>query len=151
MKTIRWCTEQRRGVRLSDPDSLLALRYLDAAKESLVVLSEVSSPLWMATVKYYAEYFGAYALLIHLGLRCEIHDCTIAVCAFLEEEDLFPQGWSSRLKVDKELRLQNQYYLKEHPVPVEIGEMTIFLEEVATIIQQLTEEKRESVREALSP
>lgn len=32
---------------------------------------------------YYAKYFAVYALFCKIGLKCEIHDCTISLFRYL--------------------------------------------------------------------
>jgi uncharacterized protein (UPF0332 family) len=38
---------------------------------------------WTVSASYYAKYFSVYALLSKIGVRCEIHDCTIALFGYL--------------------------------------------------------------------
>ena len=61
-----------------------------------------------------------------LGIKCEIHDCTIFLASFLEEEKLI-EGVSDILEKDKELRIDNQYYLKNKEVDINFDELSEFL------------------------
>ena len=67
----------------------------------------------LTTTKYYSEYFAVYALLIRIGVKSEIHECTIEIAKLLEREGILPVGVAKILERDKELRIENQYYLKK--------------------------------------
>ena len=116
MATIRWCTGN--GVKLIEPNENLAREYLDSAEETLRVFREIRalSPIWLATTKYYCEYFAFYAVLMRIGIKSEIHECTIALAYRLQELGAIAQGTAELLETDKQLRIDNQYYLKHRPV-----------------------------------
>jgi len=108
---LSWCKKQ--GVEITEPNENLAKEYLKSATETLEILRIVSgkSNMWAATMKYYFEYFLAYALLRRIGIKSSIHDCTIEVIKWLETEDVI-KSFSGILEKDKQLRIDNQYYLK---------------------------------------
>jgi len=82
MASINWCKKQEKGIRIVEPNINLSEDYIRSAEETLVLLKDVKdkSNMWAATMKYYCEYFAVYSLLIRIGLKCEIHDCTIKKC-----------------------------------------------------------------------
>lgn len=43
---------------------------------------------WITTTAYYARYFALYALLMKIGVKSEIHDCTIAIAKLLAENGI---------------------------------------------------------------
>jgi len=89
MNKINWCKNQERGIRLIDPNDNLSEEYMRNAEESLNVLrsiKETKSNMRLATTKYYIEYFAACSVLMKLGIKCEIHDCTISLIEFLEKK-----------------------------------------------------------------
>ena len=47
-----------------------------------------------------------------IGVKCEIHACTIEIVRLLEDKNFLEKGTSEKLEKDKELRIDNQYYLK---------------------------------------
>ena len=130
MKRINWCKKQERGIRLIEPNNNLSEEYYQNAEESLKVLrniKETKSNMWLATTKYYIEYFAIYAILMKIGIKCEIHDCTIALTKFLEKENIIKPGISTILERDKELRIENQYYLKNKPVDINFEKLSAFI------------------------
>jgi len=93
MNKINWCKKQLKGIKLIEPNTNLAEEYYKNAEESLTVLRSISttqSNMWLATTKYYSEYFAVYAILMKIGVKCEIHDCTIALLEILELELAIP-------------------------------------------------------------
>ena len=85
-----------------------------------------------------------------IGIKCEIHDCTIALCKLLEDKKILPEGYKNALENDKQLRIDNQYYLKNRDVPIDYDKIVEFVLTIKDIALKLTEEKigliRESVR-----
>lgn len=91
MKKINWCKKQKGGIQIQEPNDNLSKEYFENAEESLKVLrsiKETKSNMWLATTKYYIEYFAVYSVLMKLGIKCEIHDCTISLLEFLEEQGI---------------------------------------------------------------
>ena len=105
--------------------------------------------MWLATTKYYCEYLAIYALLMRLGVKCEIHDCTIELCDFLEKENILPKGSAKILEYDKDLRIDNQYYLKNRKVEINPNEIRDFILTLKDKINSLTLDETTSIRKKL--
>ena len=128
MVTINWCKKQKQGLALIDPNNNLANEYIKSAQETLSSLDDAeNSNMWKATKKYYAQYFAVYAICMKIGFKCEIHDCTIELIRYLKEFEIFPPDAYNTLKVDKQLRIDNQYYLKNIPVDFNYDELLSFV------------------------
>lgn len=144
MNKISWCKKQERGIKLQDPNNNLSEEYYKNAEESLRVLRniiETKSNMWLATTKYYIEYFAVYSLFMKIGIKCEIHDCTIALVKFFEDEEIIEKGTAKILENDKELRIDNQYYLKNTPVNIDFGKLSDFLVSIKRSLDKLDNEK----------
>jgi len=140
MKKISWCKKQSKGIRLIEPNENLSKAYYENAEESLRVLrsiNETKSNMWLATTKYYIEYFAVYSILMKIGIKCEIHDCTIELIRFLENQEIIEKGVSEILEKDKELRIDNQYYLKNKPVDIDFEKLSNFLLSVRESLAKL--------------
>jgi len=152
MSKISWYKKQKDGIKIHDPNDNLSQEYYKNAEESLKVLrsiKETQSNMWIATTKYYIEYFAAYSVLMKLGIKCEIHDCTIALIHFLENEGIVEKGTTKILERDKELRIDNQYYLKNKPVNIDFEKLSDFLLLIRKSLDQLDKEKVEELREKI--
>jgi len=127
MKRISWCKKQVKGIKLVEPNDNLSEEYYQNAEESLKVLRSIKgthSNMWLATTKYYIEYFAVYSILMKIGIKCEIHECTVSLARFLEKEGVIKKKISDVLEKDKKLRIDNQYYLKNRPVTINFEELS---------------------------
>ncbi len=149
MNKISWCKKQEKGIKLIEPNDNLSEEYYQNAEESLKVLrsiNETKSNMWLATTKYYIEYFAIYAVLMKIGIKCEIHDCTIALTKFLEEENIVQKDTSKILEKDKELRIDNQYYLKNKPVDISFENLSGFMLSIRETLDNLNNNKIRELR-----
>lgn len=149
MNRISWCKQRQRGITRVEPNINLSQQYIINASDSIRVLRAVlptKSRMWIATLKYYIKYFGVYAILIRLGVKSEIHECTIAVAELLEEEGLLPNGMSKDLKEDKDLRADNQYYLKDRIVDIDFDKLALFIASINQSLYALNDQKISEIR-----
>ena len=149
MKKISWCKKKAGGIKIQEPNDNLSNEYYKSAEESLRVLRSIEgtkSNMWLATTKYYIEYFAVYSILMKIGIKCEIHDCTISLVRFLGEQGTIIGRISEVLERDKELRLDNQYYLKNKHVDIDFEELAEFLLSIKEILEGLTMEKINELR-----
>ncbi len=151
MVSIEWCKKQKRGIKLIEPNDNLSQEYIQTAEETLDILKSIEgkSKVWLATTKYYCEYFAIYSLLMKIGIKCEIHDCTIALCQLLEEMGIIPKGHSNILNKDKQLRIDNQYYLKNKDVPVDYDKIVEFVITIKNLTLKITKKEIEKIREKI--
>ncbi len=151
MVNLDWCKKQEKGIKLIEPNDNLSKEYLSNAEETLDVLKRLKgkSNMWLATSKYYFEYFCVYSIFMKLGIKCEIHDCTIELCRLLSSLEIIPVDFYKLLKKDKELRIDNQYYLKNKKVEIDFEELTTFLLKTKDILIKLSLDKIKEVREKI--
>jgi uncharacterized protein (UPF0332 family) len=152
-KRLVWCKKQNKGIKKVEPSDNLSKEYQETADETLVILKSIDnkSKVWLATTKYYCEYFAVYSLFMKVGIKCEIHDCTIAVCSVLEEMKIIPDGYTKILEKDKELRIDNQYYLKNREVDVDYDLILEFVLKLKDITQKLTYSEIQLIRKTIFP
>ncbi len=117
MDQIMWCLQQKKGLELVTPSDNLRVAYLKMAEESLETMRASESKNWKMITAYYTIYQGLYSLLMRLGVKCEIHSCTIEFAKrFLknffssEEFELVEKAYSARI--------DSQYYV-DRSVPNE--------------------------------
>lgn len=153
MKQISWCKEQKNGIKLIEPSDNLSEEYLNNAEDSMKVLRHIyptQSTMWLATTKYYIEYFAVYSILMKIGIKCEIHDCTLSLIKLLEEKGLFEKGTYGALKKDKELRIDNQYYLKNKEVEIDFEKLSNFLLMIRKILNNLNKDNINKIRKLIN-
>ena len=153
MSEISWCKKQENGIRFIEPNDNLSREYYQNAEESLKVLRSIEqtkSNMWLATTKYYIEYFAIYSVLMKMGVKCEIHDCTIALTEFLEKENVIEAGTHNTLEADKELRIDNQYYLKNKPVEIDFEKLSDFIISIKETLDRLSNDRITELRRKIN-
>lgn len=144
---LKWCKKQ--GLKLIHPNDNLADEYYKSAEETLRVANLIKnsgSNMWLATQKYYTIYLASYSLLMKFGVKTDIHSCVIEIIKVLESEKIVNFNLSEILEINKELRIDNQYYLKNIPVDFDSKYLAEILLKIKQILDKLTLEEINSFR-----
>ncbi len=152
MANLEWCKRQKDGLEMAEASENISEDYLKNAEESLRVLQKIvenESRIWAATMKYYIEYFSVSAVLYRIGIRSKIHDCTIEAVEFLQDEGIFDEDVAGRLRKSKELRIENQYNLKNMPVEIDLRDLRNFILQMKKTKDDLTDKKVNRIRSKL--
>jgi len=118
---LKWCLGKNRGIRQVKPSENLVGAYLEKSRnalKSMEVNAKEGIIEWAVSAGYYAKYFVVYALLSKIGVKCEIHDCTIALFEYLFGRDVPPQI-IQELKKSKVDRIEMQYYTRQTNIDLE--------------------------------
>ena len=150
MDKIKWCTRKKEGLSLIEPNSDLANAYIKKAEEALESMRVNTIKDWKISTAYYTIYFSLYAILMKLGVKCEIHSCTIEFTKrflkeYFEETELYFTEDSLKARID------SQYYI-DRTVPDEqynkmIQKTPEFLVKCKSIIIKLNEKKVNEIRD----
>ena len=153
MISIRWCLQQKDGLQLIEPNENMAISYLYMAEESISTLQGAEkSKLWTATMTYYIFYYSLYAFMIRMGVKCEIHSCSLVFMQqFLKE--VYTQQDMTMIKKAFSARSDLQYYT-DRPVKEEIIEETKryckdFYIKTKDVLAKLSEQQIETIRNDL--
>jgi uncharacterized protein (UPF0332 family) len=151
--TIQWCLKQKKGIRLIEPNENLAKAYIKKAKGSLHTMDaalHINETDWVITTAYYARYFALYALLMKLGIKSEIHDCSIAIAQLLAKHGILHQNLSSDLSKAKQTRIESQYYitrqLDQSKIRKNVKSAHKFLIEIEKTLENITKTQIENIR-----
>jgi len=149
MDKIKWCVGKKEGLSLIEPNNDLANAYLKKAEEALESIRVNIIKDWKISTAYYTIYFSLYSLLMKLGVKCEIHSCTIEFVKrflneFFEEDELDFTEDSLKARVD------SQYYIGR-TVPDEqynkmIQKAPEFLVKCKAVLIKLNEKKINEIR-----
>jgi len=150
MERIKWCFKQKDGIRLSQPSAEICHSFLSRAKSSLKgaeVMRKERDPMWATVMIYYAKYYALYAFLSAIGIRCENHLCSILLAGHLLGKEKVRS-----IEQDRRRRLDAQYYLAVIPdteIEAMLREAKFFVSDFEEIINALTEERIEKLRQAV--
>jgi uncharacterized protein (UPF0332 family) len=108
---------------------------------------------WTLTTAYYARYFALYALLMKLGIKSEIHDCSIAVARLLANNKIITQNLVTEITQAKQTRIDTQYYitkeLKQEEIKRNVESARKFVLEIQKSIEQVSTEQTNNIRNKL--
>lgn len=113
-RSVIWCLKQKRGIRIIDPNENLVKEYIRKATGSLNTMNaalQINETEWIMTTAYYARYFALYALLMKMGVKSEIYDCSIAVARLLARDGVLTENLVNDISQAKEVRVDVQYYV----------------------------------------
>ena len=126
MVNLKWCCRQKDGTKLIEPNDNLAKGYLKMAEDSLGTMNrERKYNLTFAiSACYYSIYYSLYAVCMKLGIKCEIHSCTVefmktTLTKFYSAEDLkilkkaFDTRNIAQYYVDKVILKEDSDYIME--------------------------------------
>ena len=121
MDKIEWCKRKEKGVRIIEPNDHIAGDYLRKSDDAIKVMATSPAEDWKIVGAYYACYDALYALLQKAGIKCEIHDCSIALMEFFgfsaEEKsfmvDLKNKRIDAQYYVNREARLGDANHIKD--------------------------------------
>ena len=149
MDKIKWCAGKKEGLSLIEPNSDLAEAYIKKAEEALESMSVNIIKDWKISTAYYTIYFSLYSILTKIGIKCEIHSCTIAFAKrFLKES--FSEEDTDFTEDSLKARIDSQYYI-DRTVPDEQYNKMIrntpgFLVKCKSILIKLNEKKINEIR-----
>lgn len=150
---LKWCLKQKKGIKIAKSSENLTKAYLKKSKnalKSMEINAEAGITEWAVSTSYYAKYFAVYALLVKIGAKCEIHDCTITLFEYLFSHSI-PEEIIKELKHSKEDRVEMQYYTQEINLDLKqtIRNTRKFVLNIENIIDDLNPEKTTIIRKKL--
>ena len=151
MATINWCRRQSKGLRLIEPNENISESYLKLAESSIGTMNRERNKnnVFSISAGYYSMYYSLYSILMTIGIKCEIHQCTIKfmekfLTDFYSEEDI--ENIYSAFK----LRNMVQYYVDKIIDEKEIDDLIInapeFFAKSKEILSSLNEDKIQEIR-----
>lgn len=143
---MKWCLHQNRGLRLIEPNRNMSRSYIDKAEESRKAMDihfREGLYNWVTITAYYTEYFAFYALALRFGIKCEIHECMIALSEFFVNQGILTEDIHQKLKNAKQNRINAQYYIKEslskEKIEDEVNEAKNFILIIKRKLEEITE------------
>jgi len=150
MTDIDWCKKQKNGIKLVESNGDLAKAYIKKAEDALSAsLSLDNNKDWKISSLYYTMYFSVYAILMKIGVKCEIHSCTIVFA------ECFLNTYLTKDKIDllkksMKTRIDVQYYTNRNVSDSLYREMIEkapnFVASCKDVINKLTEKEVSEIR-----
>ena len=155
-ENLIWCFKQKRGIRITEPNTNLTKAYLKKATSALNTMTaalQINEADWAATTAYYARYFALYALLMKIGVKSEIHDCTINIAQLLANQGVLRQKLVDDIAEAKQTRIDTQYYvatqLNQKEIRKNADTARKFVLEIEQTIENITLKQINTIRNLL--
>jgi uncharacterized protein (UPF0332 family) len=153
-RKIQWCLKKERGISLIKPNENLSKAYVAKAKEAAEVMRTLQekSMAWAMSACYYSMYYSLYAVMMKLGVKSEIHSCSMtfmryALKGYFDESDV------KVLERAFEARIDHQYYVTKIPKAEKIDELfesaILFYEKSQNVLLKIDENFIGSVRKRI--
>jgi uncharacterized protein (UPF0332 family) len=153
MDKIKWCKSKKGGIELIEPGKNLADGYILKAEESLGIMQKAKgSRDWSVSTSYYCMYFSLYSILMKIGVKCEIHACTIEFMKRFLSSHFTPA--ECRFMSDSlQARVDTQYYIDREVKDKFVQEMLVtapkFLVKCKEILVNIKESEINAIRKQL--
>ena len=153
MVSIKWCLNVKNGIELVEPSENMANSYLKMAEESLMMIKKnEESRIWTASTSYYTLYYCLYSVMIKIGIKCEIHQCSIEFMKYFLS-DFYNEAEFDLIENAFDIRNSLQYYpdkLVENDKLENIKKGAIdFFVKTKDILAKISESKIKEIREKL--
>jgi len=79
MVTLKWCCGKKEGIQLIQPNENLSKGYIEMAEAAIGTMNRERNLNMQFAISacYYSMYYSLYAILMKIGVKCEIHACTL--------------------------------------------------------------------------
>jgi|SRR3989344_2788494 len=152
MDKLTWCLKQKDGISLVEPNSNLAEAYIKKAEEALKSMRVNIVKDWEISTAYYTMYFSLYSILMKIGVKCEIHSCTLEFAKYFLNEH-FNEDELDFLSDSLKARVDSQYYvnreISDEQYQSMIKKAPEFLIKCKSVLLQLDEKSINEVRNRL--
>ena len=150
MDKMTWCLKIKNGLELVEPNTELSQAYLKKAEDSLRATQSLKDNKdWEISSAYYTMYFSLYAILMKIGVKCEIHSCTINFMQrFLNK--YYTKEEIILIEESQKARINTQYYsnrnISEKLYKKMINNTHLFFIKSKEILNHLTEKEIKEIR-----
>ena len=153
LPSLHWCANQKLGFSLDTPSENLRKSYFQKADVALEILHKIrdsQSNEWKVCTSYYAMYDALYAIMRKIGIKCEIHTCSLR---FLND---FFQNYLSKEEIEiiilaQKTRVDLQYYTDRKANQKEIENIIAFAPKIVAkmkkVSSSLTQDSITKIRE----
>jgi uncharacterized protein (UPF0332 family) len=154
MASIKWCCNQKSGIKIDSPNDNLVKSYLSMAENAIGTMNreKTLNPQFSISACYYSMYYSLYAVLMKIGVKSEIHQCTIE---FMKQflKDFYSQEEMKTIRTAFEVRDKTQYYadriIDKKDVDFIMFQSPIFLNKSKSVLAKLNEKDVKRIREEL--
>lgn len=153
MASIEWCFNVKNGLDIVEPNENMSVSYLSMAEESMFMIKKnEESRIWTASTSYYTMYYCLYSIMMKIGIKCEIHQCSIEFMKYFLNE-FYSNDDLELIKTALDVRNNLQYYpdrlIDNSKIELIKKEAVEFFIKSKDILIKITENKINEIRKKL--
>jgi uncharacterized protein (UPF0332 family) len=151
---LKWCCSKKGGIQLVQPNENLAKGYVEMAEAAIGTMNREKNLNMQFAISacYYSMYYSLYSILMKIGVKCEIHTCTLEfmkklLTDFYSKEDCkiinkaFDVRNTSQYYVDKIISKADSDFIMENA--------PYFLSKSKDILSKINEKDIQKIREEI--
>jgi uncharacterized protein (UPF0332 family) len=155
MVNLKWCCRTKEGIKLIEPSDNLALSYIKMAENAIGTMNREKdlNKVFAISACYYSMYYSLYSILMKLGIKCEIHTCTLE---FMKKQlsNFYSPDDVNMIAKAFELRGIAQYYvdkvLDQREIEFIITMAPLFLNKSKQILSKINERNIKEIKDKIS-
>ncbi len=144
MVSLKWCCKQKDGIKLIEPSENLSQSYMKMSENALGTMNREKeyNLVFAISAGYYSMYYSLYSILMKIGIRCEIHSCTLK---FMEKvlEGLYSKEEIKTISKAFDIRNIAQYYVDKvintKDIDFVIAQSPLFVNKSKEILYKMNE------------
>jgi uncharacterized protein (UPF0332 family) len=151
MASLNWCYKQKDGIKTDEPNDNLASAYLKMAENAMGTMNRERNynSMFAISACYYSMYYSLYAVLRKIGVKCEIHSCTLEFMRVMLSEYYSIEEMKT-IKIAFDARNTAQYYadkvVSKEDSDFIMAKAPSFLSKSKQIMAKLNEKDTEEIR-----
>jgi len=152
MVSIEWCLKQKAGIKIVEPSDEIAKGYIALAESSLGTMNREKEHniVFSVSACYYSMYYSLYSLIAKIGVKSEIHSCTIELMRFFD----YPDKDNELIRKAFAVRNVMQYYVDKvidnEEIEFIISKADEFVAKSKEVLETLNEERINKIRKEIS-
>jgi uncharacterized protein (UPF0332 family) len=151
MVSLKWCCKQKDGIKLIAPSDNLSQSYIKMSENALGTMNREKeyNLVFAISAGYYSMYYSLYSILMKIGIKCEIHSCSLK---FMEKvlEELYSKEEIKTISKAFDLRNIAQYYVDKvintKDVDFVIAQAPLFVNKSKEILYKMNEKDVTALR-----
>jgi uncharacterized protein (UPF0332 family) len=152
--SLKWCCKKKDGIQLIETNDNLAKGYVEMAEAAIGTMNRERNLNMQFAISacYYSMYYSLYAILMKIGIKCEIHTCTLEfmkrlLTNFYSKEDF------KIISKAFDVRNTSQYYvdkiISKEDIDFIMSRASYFLSKSKEILSKINEKDTKEIREEI--
>lgn len=151
---LKWCCSKKEGINLIEPNDNLSSGYIQMAENAIGTMNREKNlnVQFAISACYYSMYYSLYSVLMKMGIKCEIHACTLEfmkklLSGFYSNEDY------KTISKAFDVRQTSQYYVDRIIVKEDVNfifsKAQYFLSKSKEILSKINEKEILEIRKQI--